>query len=290
VLGALVGAWQGFWVAYVGIPAFIVTLAGMLTFRGLAQIVLNNRPITPFPDEYVAVGAGYLPDPSNGTSILEWITVALGVAATLFLVLQQVRERAARVKLGLEDEPFAWFVTKITFIAVLVLGVTYLLASYKGTPIVLVILAALVLLYTAVMHRSIFGRHIYARGGNLNAAQLSGVNTKRVDFLLFVNMGVLAALAGIAFTARSDSALPGAGNGFELDAIAAVFIGGAAVTGGIGTVTGAMIGGLIMGVLNNGMSLLGLGTEYQSLIKGLVLLLAVAFDVFNKSRGAKASS
>jgi putative multiple sugar transport system permease protein len=290
VLGGLVGAWQGFWVAYVGIPAFIVTLAGMLTFRGLAQIVLNNRPITPFPNEYVAVGAGYLPDPSNGTSILEWITVALGVLATLFLVTQQVRERNARVKLGLEDEPFAWFVTKLAFIAVLVLGVTYLLASYKGTPIVLVILAVLVLLYTAIMHRSIFGRHIYARGGNLNAAQLSGVNTKRVDFMLFVNMGVLAALAGIAFTARSDSALPGAGNGFELDAIAACFIGGAAVTGGIGTVTGAMIGGLIMGVLNNGMSLLGLGTEYQSLIKGLVLLLAVAFDVFNKSRGAKASS
>ena len=290
VVGGLIGAWQGFWVAYVGIPAFIVTLAGMLTFRGLAQIVLDNRPITPFPDGYVAVGAGFLPDPSDGTSYLEWVTVTLGVLAAVFLVAQQLRERRARVKLNLEDEPFAWFITKLAFIAVLVLGITYLLASYQGTPIVLVILAVLVLVYTAVMNRSIFGRHIYARGGNLNAAQLSGINTKRVDFLLFVNMGFLAALAGIAFTARSNSALPGAGNGFELDAIAAVFIGGAAVTGGIGTVIGAMIGGLIMGVLNNGMSLLGLGTEYQSLIKGLVLLLAVAFDVFNKSRGSKSAT
>jgi putative multiple sugar transport system permease protein len=290
VIGGLIGAWQGFWVAYVGIPAFIVTLAGMLTFRGLAQIVLENRPITPFPDEYVAVGAGFLPDPTNRMAILEPITVALGVIAALFLVLSALRERRARVKLNLEDEPFSWFITKLVTIAVLVLGITYLLASYNGTPIVLVILAVLVLVYTAVMGRSIFGRHIYARGGNLNAAQLSGINTKRVDFLLFVNMGFLAALAGIAFTARSNSALPSAGNGFELDAIAAVFIGGAAVTGGIGTVTGAMVGGLIMGVLNNGMSLLGLGTEYQQLIKGLVLLLAVAFDVFNKSRGSKSAS
>jgi putative multiple sugar transport system permease protein len=284
VAGALIGAWQGFWVAYVGIPAFIVTLAGMLTFRGLAQMVLQNRPITPFPDQYVALGAGFLPDPSNGTSYLEWITVALGVLATLFLVMQQVRERAGRVKHGLEDEPAAWFVVKVAFTAILVLGVTYLLASYRGTPIVLVVLGVLVVVYSTVMNRSVFGRHVYARGGNLNAAQLSGVNTKRVDFLLFVNMGTLAALAGLAFTARSNSALPGAGMGFELDAIAASFIGGAAVTGGIGTITGAMIGGLIMGVLNNGMSLLGLGTDVQSFIKGLVLLLAVAFDVFNKTR------
>lgn len=285
-VGAVIGAWQGFWVAYVGIPAFIVTLAGMLTFRGLAQMVLLNRPITPFPDEYVAIGAGYLPDPSGGTSYLEWVTVALGVAATVFLVLQQVRERAGRVKHNLEDEPLAWFITKVAFTAILVLGVTYLLAGYRGTPIVLVILGVLVVVYSAVMNRSVFGRHIYARGGNLNAAQLSGVNTKRVDFMLFVNMGFLAALAGLAFTARSNSALPGAGGGFELDAIAAAFIGGAAVTGGIGTITGAMVGGLIMGVLNNGMSLLGLGTDVQSFIKGLVLLLAVAFDVFNKTRGS----
>jgi len=288
VVGGLIGAWQGFWVAYVGIPAFIVTLAGMLTFRGLTQMVLQNVPITPFPDAYVAIGSGFLPQPS-ATSYFEILTVVLGVAATVALVAGQFRERSKRVKMGLEDEPRSWFLVKAGFTALFILAITFTLASYRGTPIVLVVLAVLVLLYSTVMNRFVFGRHVYARGGNLHAAQLSGIDTKRVDFWLFVNMGVLAAIAGIAFTARSNSALPGAGTGFELDAIAAVFIGGAAVTGGIGTVTGAMIGGLIMGVLNNGMSLLGLGSEVQSFIKGFVLLLAVAFDIFNKRRAANAS-
>ena len=289
LLGGLVGAWQGFWVAYIGIPAFIVTLAGMLTFRGLTQMVLQNVPITPFPSSYVAIGSGFLPDLTGGKSLFEVLTLILGFAAAIALVAQQFRERGQRVRLGLEDEPRAWFLIQAAFTAVFILAITFVLASYRGTPIVLVILAVLVLLYSTVMNRFVFGRHVYARGGNLLAAQLSGVNTKRVDFWLFVNMGVLAAIAGIAFTARSNSALPGAGTGFELDAIAAVFIGGAAVTGGIGTVTGAMIGGLIMGVLNNGMSLMGLGSEVQSFIKGFVLLLAVAFDIFNKRRAANAT-
>jgi putative multiple sugar transport system permease protein len=162
--------------------------------------------------------------------------------------------------------------------------ITFLLASYRGTPIVLIVLAVLVIAYTALMNNSVFGRHTYAIGGNLHAAELSGVKTKAVTFRLFVNMGVLAALAGLVFTARLNSAQPAGGTGFELDSIAAAFIGGAAVQGGIGTVAGAMIGGLIMGVLNNGMSILGLGTDYQQLIKGLVLLLAVGFDIFNKNR------
>ena len=289
LVGGLIGAWQGFWIAYVGIPAFIVTLAGMLTFRGLTQMVLQNVPITPFPDSYVAIGSGYLPDLGGGTSAFEPLTLVLGILATIGLVGTQVRERAKRVKLGLEDEPRSWFLAQAIFTAVFILAITFTLASYRGTPIVLVILAALILIYSTIMHSFVFGRHIYARGGNLHAAQLSGVDTKKVDFALFVNMGLLAGIAGIAFTARSNSALPGAGTGFELDAIAAAFIGGAAVTGGIGTVTGAIIGGLIMGVLNNGMSLLGLGTEVQSFIKGFVLLLAVAFDIFNKRRAANAS-
>jgi putative multiple sugar transport system permease protein len=289
LVGGLIGAWQGFWIAYVGIPAFIVTLAGMLTFRGLTQMVLQNVPITPFPDPYVAIGSGYLPDLGGGTTTFEPLTLVLGILATIGLVGTQVRERAKRVKMGLEDEPRSWFLAQAVFTAVFILAITFTLASYRGTPIVLVILAALILIYTTVMHSFVFGRHVYARGGNLHAAQLSGVDTKKVDFALFVNMGLLAGIAGIAFTARSNSALPGAGTGFELDAIAAAFIGGAAVTGGIGTVTGAIIGGLIMGVLNNGMSLLGLGTEVQSFIKGFVLLLAVAFDIFNKRRAANAS-
>jgi len=289
VLGALAGAWQGFWIAFVGIPAFIVTLAGMLMFRGLTQITLGNTQITPFPTEYRQLGGGFLFPQlfPAATSPLEWITVGLGVLATVMFVASQMRGRIKRVANDLEDEPAAWFYTKMAFGVALILGITYLLASARGTPLVLIVLAVLVVVYSAVMNRSVFGRHIYAIGGNLNAAKLSGIKTKWVTFWLFVNMGTLAALAGIVFTGRLNSAGPGAGNLFELDAIAASFIGGAAVQGGVGTVIGAITGGLIMGVLNNGMSLLGIGTDYQQYIKGLVLLLAVAFDVFNKRRTSR---
>ena len=283
-VGALVGMWQGFWIAYFGIPAFIVTLAGMLTFRGLTQIALQNKQISPFPDEFRALGSGFLPDLGGGTSAVEPLTLGIGIIATLFLVLQGIRSRRARAKYDVEDEPFAWFLTKLVFTAAMIIGITYLLASYRGTPIVLVVLGILIVVYASVMSNSVFGRHIYAIGGNLNAAALSGIKTKRVTFMLFVNMGVISALAGLVFTAQLNLANPKAGDGFELDAIAAVFIGGAAVTGGIGTVTGAIIGGFIIGLLNNGMSILGVGTEYQQLIKGLVLLGAVAFDVYNKRR------
>ncbi|MFJ3381557.1 multiple monosaccharide ABC transporter permease [Curtobacterium sp. RRHDQ66] len=286
VIGALVGAWQGFWIAYFGIPAFIVTLAGMLAFRGAAQIALQNQQISPFPEGFRSLGSGFLP--AFGSSGYEPLTMILGIVAAAVLVLTAFRGRATRRKYQLEDEPFAWFLTKLVFTVALVMYVALLLASYNGTPIVLVILGVLVVVYSLVMRSAVFGRHIYAIGGNALAAQLSGVKTKRVTFLLFVNMGVISALAGVVFTGQLNLASPSAGNGFELDAIAAVFIGGAAVTGGIGTVPGAIVGGLIIGILNNGMSILGVGTEFQSLIKGLVLLAAVAFDVFNKRRAASA--
>ena len=289
ILGAVVGMWQGFWVAYVGIPAFIVTLAGMLLFRGLTQITLGNTQITPFPSEYRALGGGYLfPDlfPAS-SSPAEWITVGLGVLTLVLFVFSQVRQRTKRAALELQNEPRVWFLFKILGGGALIAYLTYLLGvapNSRGTPIVLVVLAVLIIGYSVVMNRSVFGRHIYAIGGNRNAAKLSGINTRRVDFLLFVNMGVLAALAGIVFTGRLNSAGPGAGNLLELDAIAAAFIGGAAVQGGVGRVVGAIAGGLVMGVLNNGMSLMGISTDVQQFIKGLVLLLAVAFDVWNKNR------
>ncbi|SEI00617.1 MULTISPECIES: multiple monosaccharide ABC transporter permease [unclassified Leifsonia] len=282
VLGALVGAWQGFWIAYFGIPAFIVTLAGMLAFRGAAQIALGNQQISFFPKEFRAIGSGFLP--AFGSTGYEPLTMILGLLASIAILASSIRQRAVRRKYDLEDEPLWWFILKLAFLVLLVLIVTVLLASYNGTPIVLIILALLVIGYSAIMNRSVFGRHIYAIGGNLAAAALSGVKTKRVTFLLFVNMGVLSAIAGLVFTAGLNLASPSAGTGFELDAISAVFIGGAAVTGGIGTVTGAIIGGLIIGVLNNGMSILGVDSDYQLLIKGLVLLAAVAFDVYNKRR------
>jgi putative multiple sugar transport system permease protein len=283
LIGAAVGCWQGFWVAYFGIPAFIVTLAGMLIFRGAAFIALQNQQISPFPQGFRDIGSGFLP--SLGDTGYEPLTMLLGLLAIVAIVGSGLRQRAIRRKYALEDEPVWWFILKLAAMVGLVLLVTLLLASYDGTPIVLIILGLLVVVYTAVMNRTVFGRHIYAIGGNLAAAQLSGVKTKRVTFLIFVNMGVLSALAGMVFTAGLNLASPSAGNGFELDAISAVFIGGAAVTGGIGTIPGAIIGGLIIGVLNNGMSILGIGTEYQQLIKGLVLLAAVAFDFYNKRRG-----
>lgn len=286
ILGALVGAWQGFWIAYFGIPAFIVTLAGMLAFRGAAQIALGNQQISFFPKEFRAIGSGFLP--AFGTTGYEPLTMILGFLASIAIVGNALRQRAVRRKYDLEDEPLWWFLVKLAFLVLLVLVITVLLASYNGTPIVLIILAVLVVGYSAIMNRSVFGRHIYAIGGNLAAAALSGVKTKRVTFLLFVNMGVLSAVAGLVFTAGLNLASPSAGNGFELDAISAVFIGGAAVTGGIGTVPGAIIGGLIIGVLNNGMSILGIDSDYQLLIKGLVLLAAVAFDVYNKRRSVTA--
>jgi len=286
IAGAVVGAWQGFWIAYFRIPAFIVTLAGMLLFRGLAQILLHNTQISPFEDAFRSIGSGFLPDLGGGTSYLEPLTMILAVLAIISLVGFGIRSRRARARNGLSLEPIGWFTLKTAFMCVLIFGIGWLLASYRGTPIVLVILGVLVVAYSAVMSGSVFGRHVYALGGNARAAELSGVNTSRLTFLLFVNIGVLSALAGLVFTAQLNLAGPSAGNGFELDAIAAVFIGGAAVTGGIGTIGGAIVGGLIIGVLNNGMTIMGVGTEWQEFIKGLVLLAAVAFDVINKRRGA----
>ena len=282
-VGALVGVWQGFWVAFVGIPAFIVTLAGMLIFRGLALVVLGNANIGSFPAEYRALGNGFITD-VFGEFDIDPLTLGVGALAIIILVVQQVRTRRGRVKYGQDVEPIAWFITKLVLVSVAIGFFAYSLASYKGIPITLIILAVLVLVYGVVMNRTVFGRHIYAIGGNRHAAELSGIKTRRVDFWLFVNMGVLSALAGLIFTARLNLAGPKAGDGFELEAISAAFIGGAAVQGGVGTIGGAIIGGLIIGVLNNGMSIMGIGIEWQQAVKGLVLLLAVAFDVYNKRR------
>ncbi|MFT4029916.1 MAG: sugar ABC transporter permease [Protaetiibacter sp.] len=286
LIGAAVGVWQGFWIAYVGIPAFIVTLAGMLIFRGLALVVLGNANIGSFPAEYRALGNGFLTN-VFGEFDIDPLTLGIGALAIVLLVVQQLRTRRGRLKYGQDVEPAAWFVAKLVLVSAAIAFFAWALASYKGVPVTLIVLAALVLVYGIVMNRSVFGRHIYAIGGNRHAAELSGIKTRRVDFWLFVNMGVLAALAGLIFTARLNLAGPKAGDGFELEAISAAFIGGAAVQGGVGTIGGAIIGGLIIGVLNNGMSIMGIGIEWQQAVKGLVLLLAVAFDVYNKRRSGR---
>lgn len=285
VLAALIGAWHGFWVAYVGIPAFIVTLASMLLFRGLTLVVLKGATVGSLPEGFKDIGNGFLPEIGPDTGYHN-LTLILGALAVVALVGSDVRKRLATQKYGFEVLPLPLFVLKEALLAGVILYFSYLLASARGLPIVGIILFALIIIYSFVMNRTVFGRQVYAVGGNVDAATMSGVNTKRVDFLVMTNMGLLAGLAGLVTTARLTAANPKAGVNFELDAIAAAFIGGAAVTGGVGTVLGAIIGGLVMGVLNNGMSLMSVGIDWQQAIKGLVLLAAVAFDVWNKRRTA----
>ena len=283
VVGAAIGAWQGFWVAFVGIPAFIVTLAGMLVFRGVALILLTGGTISGLPRPFNAIGNGTLP--ATGTPDL--LTLGIGALASVALVVQQLKARSDLRKLDLPRERTASFVFKNAVAVAAIIYLCYLLAFNRGTPIILIILAALVLAYSFLLNRSVFGRHIYAMGGNLNAAMMSGVKTRWVNFMVFVNMGFLAGLAAVVSTARAGGAVASAGGGFELDAIAAVFIGGASVQGGVGTVVGAVIGGLVMGVLNQGLSILSVDAAWQQVIKGLVLLLAVAVGFARRGRRAR---
>ncbi|MBP1325839.1 putative multiple sugar transport system permease protein [Leucobacter exalbidus] len=287
VIGALVGAWQGFWIAYVGIPAFIVTLAGMLLFRGLTLVLLTGGTISGLPEPFVAIGAGWLPGIFGGIAYHDTLTLMLGLMACAFYFVDRLRNMRNSRKLNLPVEAAGLYWGKFVVASAAVMALAWLLAGYNGTPIILVILGGLILAYSFVLNRSVFGRHIYAIGGNRFAAEMSGVNTRRVDFMLFVNMGVLSAVAGIVSTARAGGAVAAAGQNYELDAIAAAFIGGAAVQGGVGTIIGAVVGGLVMGVLNMGLSILAVDAAWQMAIKGLVLLLAVAFDIWNKKRSGK---
>lgn len=285
VIGALVGAWQGFWVAYVRIPSFIVTLAGMLIFRGLTMIVLKGMSIAPFPKTFQKISSGFIPDAISGGT-LHNTTIIIGAVLSLILIWSELKKRKNQLKYEFEVLPLGLLIAKIVVMVAIINVFTYVLASYEGIPNILILLFILVVIYTFVMNKTVMGRHIYALGGSEKAAKLSGIKTKHVTFWVFVNMGVLAALSGLVFAARLNAATPKAGVNFELDAIAACFIGGASATGGIGTVIGAIIGGLVMGVMNNGMSLVGLGIDWQQGIKGLVLLLAVGFDIYNKSKTA----
>lgn len=283
-LGAVVGAWHGFWVAYVRIPAFIVTLAGMLVFRGLA-IVIAGFTMAGFDQGFVAISAGSLPNLLGFAGQFDVVTLVIGVIGVAGLVWSQVRARASQVRHGIAPEPIGLLVVKLVVIAAAVLGLAGLLAlSAGGTPVVLVIVGVLIFVYSFVLNRTVFGRHIYAIGGNLNAAILSGINTAKTNFMIFVHMGILAAVAAVVVTSRANAATSTAGQSYELDAIAACFIGGTAVTGGVGRISGAMVGALIMGVLNMGLSIVGVPSAWQQVVKGLVLLAAVAFDLMSKRR------
>ena len=283
VAGALIGAAQGYWIAFFKIPSFIVTLAGMLVFRGLCLVTLAGQSIGPFPVDFQKLSSGFLPDLVGGAG-LNITSLTLTILLTVALVGLAWRNRVRRQQNGISQDGTLFFVLKHAVMAIAVLGLGYLLSSYKGLPNVLVIMIVLIALYTFVTLRTTIGRRIYALGGNEKAARLSGINTERLTFLTFVNMGVLAALAGLIFAARLNTATPKAGLSFELDVIAACFIGGASASGGVGKVTGAVIGAFIMGIMNNGMSIVGVGIDWQQVIKGLVLLAAVCFDVYNRNR------
>jgi putative multiple sugar transport system permease protein len=281
--GGLIGAAQGWFVAYFRIPSFIVTLAGMLVFKGLALALLAGQSIGPFPDVFQRLSSGFIPDAFDVEG-MRLTSLLLGLAVAAVLAGAGWRTRRRQRAHGIAGEPAGFFAAKTLVFSALLIGFAWMLASYRGLPNVLVVMALLIVLFDFVTRRTTIGRRIYALGGNEKAARLSGIDTRRLSFYAFVNMGVLAALAGLVFAARLNTATPKAGLGFELDVIAACFIGGASASGGVGKVMGAVIGAFVMGVMNNGMSIMGIGIDYQQVIKGLVLLAAVFIDVYHKNR------
>ena len=282
-MGGVIGAAQGYWVAYWKIPSFIVTLAGMLVFRGLSLWLLEGQSVGPFPKEFQIISTGFVPDifgigRPNGTAL------AAGATAASLIFWLGLRGRARNRQYGAVEEPMAFFIVRNAIVMGALMFVAYKLSTFRGLPNVLISMTLLTVVYAFITENTVIGRRIYALGGNEKAAKLSGTRTERLTFLAFVNMGILAAFAGLIFAARLNTATPKSGFAVELDVIAAVFIGGASMSGGSGKIIGAVVGAFIMGVLNNGMSIMGIGIDYQQIIKGLVLLAAVIFDVYNKRK------
>jgi putative multiple sugar transport system permease protein len=287
-LGGLIGAAQGYFIAYYKIPAFIVTLAGMLIFKGLALSVLGGASVGPLPKNFQLLSTGFLTDIFNIQLLgapFNLLALLIGGLIPALIVFLNFKERRSQLAHGLAEEPETIFYGRNILIAVAFIGFSFLMAQYKGLPNVLIVMFALIALFVFITTRTTFGRRIYAMGGNEKAAKLSGVNTERLTFLTFTIMGALAALGGLIFAARLNVATPKAGAGFELEVIAACFIGGAAVTGGVGKIVGAVIGAFIIGVMNNGMSIMGIGIDWQFVIKGAVLMFAVFLDVYYKNKG-----
>ncbi len=304
VIGGAIGAAQGYWIAYHRIPSFIVTLAGMLVFRGMCQGLLGGgSSVGPLPDSFKQLSSGFLPDVIGPITIVPPIvnaagktivgsgivlhstTVLLGLIGVALFISAGIRSRRTRERHGYAAEPFALFRVKTLVVSALALFLVYQFALYRGFPIVLVVMGILIAIFVFITKKTTVGRRVYAMGGNIKAAQLSGIKTERLTLLVFVNMGVLSALGGLIIAARLGQAVPAAGLGSELDVIAAVFIGGASAMGGVGQVISTVVGGFIMGVMNNGMSIMGVNVDWQQVVKGLVLLGAVIFDVYNKNKG-----
>ncbi|MBE6023091.1 MAG: sugar ABC transporter permease [Cellulosilyticum sp.] len=275
-IGILIGAFQGFWIAFVRIPPFIVTLSGMLLWRGIALLVLAGLTISPFPDHYLALFNNYVTNPKTA--------LVVGIIISVGLVLIMFKNRSDKMKKEYEVGSLAGEATKLAVIIAVILGISYKLSQYKGLPMILILLAIIVAVYAYYTSKTVNGRYYYAVGGNEKAAKLSGINTDMVYFKAYVNMAFLASVAALVCVARFNSAAPTAGTNYEMDAIGSCFIGGASAYGGVGTIPGVVIGAIFMGVLNNGMSIMGIDANWQKAVKGIVLLAAVIFDVVSKRK------
>ncbi|MDR1374168.1 MAG: sugar ABC transporter permease [Treponema sp.] len=294
LIGAVIGMWQGFWIAFVHVPPFIATLAGMLMFRGLGQVIMQGQTKAPFPKEFQVIASGYIPDfpkPLGGLTIgnmtFHLVSIVIGLAIVAFIIISEIKKRKKQKEYNFDLLPRGIWIIKLAAIAAALMAFTIVFALYRGLPNILIVLSVLIAGYQFVASKTVQGRHIYALGGNAKAAKLSGVKTEWVMFWIYTNMAVLASIAALVFAARLNAATPKAGQNFEMDAIAACYVGGSAVSGGIGTIIGAVVGGLFIGILNNGMSILGVSTDWQQAIKGFVLLAAVAFDLYSKEKNTK---
>jgi len=286
VIGILVGMWQGFWIAYIDVPPFIATLAGMYAFRGLSNVVLQGLAISVDNPTFINVFGGgadcYIPDFIGGGSGLNMTCMVAGIIGVVVYVVMFILGRMNIKKRGYETKPLVGELIKVILICAVVMWITYKLSCYKGIPTSLIWVLLVVFIFGYITSKTRIGRYLYAVGGNKKAAQLSGVNVKNVFFFAYTNMGLLSGIAGILTIARATSAQPTFGQGYEMDAIGSCFIGGASAYGGIGTVPGVIVGALLMGVINQGMSIMGINANYQKVVKGVVLLLAVIFDVLSK--------
>ncbi len=283
VVGIVIGMIQGYWIAYLRIPAFIVTLAGMLLWRGVALIVLDGLTISPFPESYLKLFNSYVPDIFQGS--INILSIVLGFIVCVIYVVIKSLTRIGRRKKGYQPEAALSEISQIVIICVVIMAFAFSMAYHKGIPMILILLAVIVFAYTYYTTKTVPGRYLYAMGGNEKAAKLSGINTNRVLFFAYVNMAFLSAVAALVCVARFNSAAPTAGMNYEMDAIGACYIGGASAYGGIGSVPRVVIGAIFMGVINNGMSIMGIDSNVQKVVKGIVLLAAVTFDVLSKKRG-----
>ncbi len=284
--GILVGVFQASFIAFLKVPPFIVTLAGMLIFRGLTFVILEGQTLSPFSTGFQYFANGFVfTDLRIGKYNL--MCLLLLVAAAVALIYGEVSKRKTNIKYGIEVPPIPFTVLKVAGILAFIAAIVLSLSAYKGLPFIFVVLIFITLIYTFIANKTVIGRHVYAVGGNIDAAALSGVKTKWIMFMVYVNSAFLATISGLVVTGRLNAATAKAGSGFELDAIAACLIGGASASGGVGTTIAAIIGALVMAILNNGMSIMGIGTDLQQVIKGFILLLAVTFDIFSKSKSGK---